>query len=326
LHLKMVFEHTSALGFNHNGVLFIGDSKRGTITAVEIGDGGVSEYVSKPYNLVGLDRKVAGLLGTTSDQLLFKGLASNPLGARDVYLAVQRGQSPVLLKVTQAGEVSVFDISKHKSSEIALPNLIKPGTTSTAGAKEDLRSLSITDIKFFKDEVFVSGISNAEFSSTLFKLSYPFKEGDVTVNSIQMYHSVHGMFETRAPIRAMTILPLNDEPHVLAAYLCTPLVTIPLASLNGQHAKAKTIAELGFGNIPVTVLRFQSQDWHGNKVDNILITHKNRGPQLFDVQTIEHENQKEGIERHTQMELIIPKHTDVPLTGLTHVGDLDQQF
>jgi len=243
-----------------------------------------------------------------------------------VYLAVQRGQSPVLLKVTQAGDISVFDISKHKSSEIALPNLIKPGTVSTAGAKEDLRSLSITDIKCFKDEVFVSGISNAEFSSTLFKLSYPFKEGGVTVNSVQMYHSVHGMFETRAPIRAMTILPLNEELHVLAAYLCTPLVTIPLASLNGQHVKGKTIAELGFGNAPVTVLRFQSQDWHGNKVDNVLITHKNRGPQLFDVQTIEQENQKEGIERPTMMEIIIPKHTDVPLTGLTHVDDLDQQF
>ncbi|MFY8194280.1 MAG: hypothetical protein ACOVKV_04260, partial [Novosphingobium sp.] len=64
------------------------------------------------------------------------------------------------------------------------------------------------------------------------------------------------------------MVTLGGIPHLLAAYTCTPLVIVPLAELVDQsRLRAKTIAELGFGNTPLSVMSFaieyqgQSSDW-----------------------------------------------------------------
>lgn len=72
-----------------------------------------------------------------------------------------------------------------------------------------------------------------------------------------MYHTVHNQLETRAPIRAMTFAEIRGKAYLLAAYLCTPLVSIPLNSLkDGAHIRAKTITELGESGIPVDLLTY----------------------------------------------------------------------
>ncbi len=48
------------------------------------------------------------------------------------------------------------------------------------------------------------------------------------------------------------------QPHVLAAYTCTPLVKFPLSDLKpGEKVKGTTIAELGNRNRPLDMIVYQ---------------------------------------------------------------------
>jgi hypothetical protein len=50
---------------------------------------------------------------------------------------------------------------------------------------------------------------------------------------------------------------IEGKSHLLAAYTCTPLVTFPLDQLEGgAHVQGATIAELGFGNVPLDMIQF----------------------------------------------------------------------
>jgi hypothetical protein len=52
----------------------------------------------------------------------------------------------------------------------------------------------------------------------------------------------------------------TGEPTLLAAYTCTPLVTIALKDLkDGAHVVGKTIGELGWGSYPVDMVTFDSE-------------------------------------------------------------------
>jgi hypothetical protein len=51
---------------------------------------------------------------------------------------------------------------------------------------------------------------------------------------------------------------VDDKPHLLAAYLCTPLVTFPIAELKDrQHLKGMTVAEFGSGNYPLDMVPYK---------------------------------------------------------------------
>src|SRR6185369_16198407 len=48
---------------------------------------------------------------------------------------------------------------------------------------------------------------------------------------------------------------VKGEPTLIAAYLCTPLVKIPISSLSaGSKVRGTTIAELGAGNRPIDMV------------------------------------------------------------------------
>src|SRR6266568_4972703 len=51
---------------------------------------------------------------------------------------------------------------------------------------------------------------------------------------------------------------VGNEPTLLAAYTCTPLVEFPLSDLKpGAKVKGKTIAELGNRNRPIDMIVYQ---------------------------------------------------------------------
>ena len=52
---------------------------------------------------------------------------------------------------------------------------------------------------------------------------------------------------------------INGEPNVLGAYVCTPLVRIPVKELaaSGEKVKATTVAELGNRNQPLDLITYQ---------------------------------------------------------------------
>ena len=61
----------------------------------------------------------------------------------------------------------------------------------------------------------------------------------------------------------MEIVTLGGREYILAAYTCTPLVTIPLDSIrDGAHVSGKTIAELGYGNTPIDFISYMAKVVH----------------------------------------------------------------
>lgn len=131
---------------------------------------------------------------------------------------------------------------------------------------------AITDLAFVDDQLFVAGLSNEEFASNLRSLPFPFREvSDGT--SVEIYHAAHGNYETRSPVRTFVPFNIDDQPHLLAAYTCTPLVKFPVSALNsGEKVRGVTIAELGNRNRPLDMIVYE-QD--GNRF--LLIANSSRG-------------------------------------------------
>ena len=59
----------------------------------------------------------------------------------------------------------------------------------------------------------------------------------------------------RRPVRTFVPYPLKGKTHLLAAYLCTPLVTFPVDDLQDkQHVRGRTVGEFGSGNYPLDMV------------------------------------------------------------------------
>lgn len=315
----------SVIKFGPDNVLFIGDSRTATLFAYPLGPAAPAT-ASRPYNVYALDQTIADLLGAPLQDIAVRHLAIHPV-TKEAFVAVHRGhgdaQLPVIVRVNQDGEVRPLDLEATPHESFALPNPVGPEVRLWNDVVA--RSLAITAIECVNGEVFVAGMSNADFASTLYRVPYPFR-GDVQASSIEMYHAVHAQNETRAPIQAMTVLDLAGEPHVLAAYTCTPLVTIPVAALrDGAHVQGKTIAELGYGDMPMDMVRFQSTDRSGQQQDQVLITQKCRSAVLLSVDAIARRNQEPGMTAPAHG-IVAPEHAPMPLAGVIHVGDQDAQY
>ena len=135
------------------------------------------------------------------------------------------------------------------------------------------RSLSITDLAYADGRVFVAGLSNEEFSSRLISIPFPFSSEGIDGAAIEIYHGAHGRFETKSPIRTFVTYRIGNDPYMLAAYQCTPLVKLPVSDLKaGAHVKGTTIAELGNRNQPLDMIVYQKDG-----KDYLLMTNSTRG-------------------------------------------------
>src|SRR6185312_12878948 len=134
------------------------------------------------------------------------------------------------------------------------------------------RSQAITDLAYVDGRVFLAGLSNEEFSSRLIAIPFPFTDRPDGA-SIEIYHGAHGRFETKSPVRTFVSYKIGNEPYLLAAYTCTPLVKLPVADLKaGAHVKGTTIAELGNRNNPLDMVVYQKDG-----KDYLLLTNSSRG-------------------------------------------------
>ena len=89
---KPEIKSMSQLAFGPEGILFIADSKSAAVFAVATGDTKAASG-SEPLKVEGINEKIAGLLGTSADQILIDDLAVNPISHK-AYLAVSRGRGP----------------------------------------------------------------------------------------------------------------------------------------------------------------------------------------------------------------------------------------
>jgi hypothetical protein len=280
---KATFKSINQLAFGPEGILFVADSKSAAITAIATGD--TKAGPAKPIKIEGINAKIAAMLGTSADQVLIDDLAVNPV-SHNVYVAVSRGRGPsatsVIVRVTTEGKLEAVSLDKVKHAVAQLPDAPVDGVVGDGKRQSNPRQESITDIAFLEDRVLVAGLSNEEFASTLRAIPFPFQ----TVpngTSVEIYHGAHGRFETRSPVRTFVAFNVGNQPSLLAAYTCTPLVQFPISALKpGAKIKGKTIAELGNRNRPLDMIVYQK----GGK-DFILMANSSRGVMKISTDNIE---------------------------------------
>jgi len=205
---------------------------------------------------------------TTADQVLIHDMAVNPI-SRNAYVAVSRGRNNwdsvwklpnhvananVLLRIKPDGSIDEFSIKNVSYARAALPNPVDLNQAHQWMEDVKQRTDAITEVVYHDGHVYVAGLSNEEFSSAMWQMEFPFN-GETAWTTLEIFHGAHGKFETKSPVRAFRPYQIDGRSYILAAYLCTPLVTFPLDGLeNGQHVKGKTLAELGSGNYPLDIV------------------------------------------------------------------------
>ena len=153
-----------------------------------------------------------------------------------------------------SGKAELLDLRQVQHSTATLPDAPADAEVGEGRRRGNPRMESITDIAFLEDRVLVAGLANEEFASTLRGIPFPFREvGKGT--KVEIYHGAHGRFETRSPVRTFVPFQIGGEPHLLAAYTCTPLVQFPIQSIQpGAQIVGKTVAELGNRNRPLDMV------------------------------------------------------------------------
>jgi hypothetical protein len=275
------------MAFGPDGILFIGDPASAAVFAIDSGE--QSAQNSGEINIPAINQQIAALLGTSPDQVLINDLAVNPLSGT-AYLSVSRGRGPdaipVILRVGADGKLSELALEKVRYAKAPLPNAPDPNKKDRRGNSQ--RQESITDLEFVNGRVVVAGLSNEEFSSNLRTIPFPFTDADAGT-SVEIFHGSHGQLETHAPVRTFVSYTINDQPHLLAAYTCTPLVKVPLVELKpGKKVRGTTVAELGNHNRPLDIIVYEKDG-----KDYLLIANNARGvmkvaaAQLGDAEGIE---------------------------------------
>jgi hypothetical protein len=271
-------QSAGVLALGPNNVLFVGDITGATVhafalqerdltpqTGVELGN----FHNFEGRDLVrGLDQKLAALLGTTYDKVVVNDMVVHQ-PSQQIFISVERGRGtdalPAIVKVNH-GRLELLELDSIPHSQVSIPN--EPDSKAMLEF-EPQQVYAITDVKYYNGEIFVTGITNQRFASTVHRIPYPFNSSMATC-TVEIWHPVHGEFETRAPIIRHVIRELSGEPYLFAVYGCTPLVRFPLSSLkDGAHVRGDVIGELGYGANPLDMLTFTSP---ADSKDYLLVT------------------------------------------------------
>ena len=272
-----------ALAFGPDNVLFVGDIAGSAVHAFALRDNDLTPQTGVELGnfhnfegvdlVLGLDVKLAALMGATYENIVINDMAIHQ-PTQQIFLSVERGRGsdviPAIVKVNH-GQLEALNLDDIPRSNVRIPN--EPDDNARLEF-EPQQVYAITDVKYYNGEVFVTGISNQRFASSLYRIPYPFT-GEKATSTVEIWHPVHGEFETRAPIIRQLIREVRGEPHLFAVYGCTPLVRFPLAALkDGAHVRGDTIGELGYGSNPLDMFTFNNPFDHK---DYLLVTIDVRG-------------------------------------------------
>jgi hypothetical protein len=309
------------MAFTDANTAVIADWRTGELHALQL-PAAAAGAPAKPFNLKDVSRPIARALRTRPDALRFEDMAVRP-GTELAYLtvSVDRGRAapaPALVAINASGQVSVVNLAKAPHTSAPIKNA--PTANKRLWRDTPEAAYTVTDMVFSNGKLYVAGLSNASFASTLRVFDFPFN-GTATATSVEMYHAVHNQVESRAPIRKMAIATLNGEPSLVAAYTCTPLVTIALKDLkDGAHIVGKTIAELGWGNAPLDMVSFDA-----GQGPMILLTNSHRAADLMSVEALAQAAAKPGLATPIKWPTeptLGPKTISIPMAG---VAQLDNQ-
>lgn len=282
-----------ALEFSPEGTLFVGDNYNGAIFSFDFSGQPSPEQVEQ-ISVSDIDVKIADLLGTGLSAIEINDMAVHPV-SHDVYISVSRignhVSKPVIMKVAQGNEIEIVDLSQVSSSMQPLAHYPDQDTTfKTRGlmgmpptprdvAKGDvkLNSLAIMVLHYHDGELFASGVAYDDFLSTLRRIPVPF-DGAQSATSVEIYHISHDQYETRAPIRAMSVQTIDGKDQLVAAYTCSPVALIPLDSIkDGEHISANVIGNIGNGQ-PIDMIEYSVGDQ-----ELLFLSNNSRSPQVIPI-------------------------------------------
>jgi hypothetical protein len=311
----------SRLAVGPANVLFLADWREAKVHALRLPDA-ASKPAGTAFNILDLEPLLSGQVGGA--KVTVEDMVARP-GTGEVYIAVSYGdaKTPALIVVTGDRHARRIDLKAAKTTTVALRDAPEAANMIWRDIPE--RSFTVTDMKWREGELYIAGLSNQDFSSSLRRVKYPFG-ATPTVASIEIYHTGHNLVETRAPIRAMSFATLGGRPYLVAAYTCTPIVTIPLDDIkDGAHLRGKTIAELGYGNTPADLIAYSTTE-EGKARDYLMLVNFERGASAIPVSQVEAANAKPGIESVVQFGQIAGlEPVTAPLAGALRIDNLDEQ-
>ncbi len=311
----------SRLAIGPDNVLFVADWKAARVHAITLAPA-QQVPAGTTFNIFDLEsilsRQVGGARVTIEDMVLRPGTAQ-------AYVAISYGaeKKPALIVVTNDRKARRIDLKAAKSTFTELRDA--PSAKSEFWNEIPERSFTVTDMKWHNGEVFVAGLSNQDFASTLRRVKYPFDSKQSTT-SVEIYHTGHNLIETRAPIRALSFATWGGKPYLVAAYTCTPIVTIPLEDLkDGAHVRGKTIAEMGYGNTPAGLVSYSMTE-KGKKEDYLLLVNFQRGASVIPVSQVEAASAGPGMNKPVPFSQIAGLDvTPAPLAGVLRIDNLDDK-
>lgn len=240
----VALKSAGALAFGPDNVVFVADAAAKTLYAIDTQDKAAKNTFTK---IEKVDEQIAAGLGITADQLVINDVKVNPATGR-IFLSATRGKGP------QAAAVLVKLNDDGKASEVDLKNV--PHSSVKLAEGDDKKATVVTSLAFVKSNVIVSGLSNQEWESNLKSIPFPFSAANPGAG-VQIFHGAHGKYETKSPIQTFAAYEIAGQTHLLASYVCTPLVKIPLDSIKaGEKVKGKTVAELGNRNRPLDIVTY----------------------------------------------------------------------
>ena len=311
----------SRLAAGPENVLFVADWKSARVHAITL-PGAAQKPAGTTFNILDLDsvlsKQVGGAKVTIEDMVVRPGTA-------EAYIGVSYGaaKTPALIVVTSDQRARRVNLKAAKSTSIALRDA--PTSNYKFWRETPERSFTVTDMKWRDGELFIAGLSNQDFASTLRRVHYPF-DSKQSVTSVEIYHTGHNLIETRAPIRAMSFATWGGKPYLVAAYTCTPIVIIPLEDLkDGAHIRGKTIGELGYGNTPADMISFSKTE-QGKTEDFLLLVNFERGADVIPVSQVEAASGRPGMDKVVPFGQIAGLDvTSAPLAGAMRVDNLDEK-
>ena len=250
-------QSAGVMSFSGDGTLFLADPRAAVVYAIDVAES-FRDTTKTGVRIDDVDGKIAAALGTTRDQIRIVDMVAHPL-SQSLYFSLTRGRGndavPVLVSVTKVDEkVTVLPLESIRHARADIPHAPSLDAKTPWGAPQ--RSFSVTDIALVDGEVYVAGLGNEEFASTLRRLPYPFK-GTGASTTVEMFHTSHDKYETAAPIESFVPIDLAGKPSLVAGYGCSPIVTVARAELaDRKHVRGKTVAELGGGNRPFDMIRY----------------------------------------------------------------------
>jgi hypothetical protein len=316
-------QSVSAMTFAPDGRLVVADWRAGALHALELPAAPAGE--AGPFNT----KRLEAALGAADGARARATAVAWDAARRRAVVAFDAGRGPDaparLALVTRDGAATVLD----PSALVAASQPLDDAPPEAAVWRETpVRTLTVTDLKAHGGEILVAGVANSDFASTLRRVPYPF-DGRAAAARVEMYHAVHNQIETRAPIRAMAPVALDGVDHLLAAYTCTPLVTAPMAALaDGAAVRATTIAELGFGNTPLSITPFEIAH-QGQRSAWVIVANAAKAADLIPLPAIAEAAKGPGLTTPVKAPfepLAGVRALQVPITNLVGLVDQDPAF